>query len=59
MFSVLYNILIQFSGDLTQFSCILHVVAAGGDAPVQAPAAPVAPMEEEQEEEEEEYSDGK
>lgn len=56
MFSVLYNTLIQFSGDLTQFSCILHVVAAGGDAPVQAPAAP---MEEEQEEEKEEYSDGK
>ena len=57
MFSVLYNTLIWFSGDLTQFSCILHVVAAGGDAPVQASAAPVVPIEEEQEEEE--YSDGK
>ena len=44
--------------DLTQFNCILHVVAAGGDAPAQAPATPVAPVEEEQEEEEE-YSDGR
>ena len=59
MLSVLYNTLIWFSGDLTQFSCILHVVPVCGDAPVQAPAAPVAPMEEEQQEEEEEYSDGK